>query len=204
MPQVGVEDTRPVWLATAALLLAVGGVAVTIAVANDARAWWTTAAVLGAVGLAVAAVGVAIPWWAARRLWRQDLKFPADRGWVARHRPIPAGVVFELVNWRGGAQLPIVLCELKRRGSRVLYTALKADRFLEARYQPVEAAFYPDDFVGPDEPAPPFDHVPFGCYKQVWWGWDAGQNRKVLVARERFPIFPPGQLRWRQRRCAED
>ena len=201
MPQVGL-DTRPVWLAVAALAFALGSVAVTVAVADDARGWWIAAALLAALGLALAAVGVAIPRWAARKLWKQDLRFPEVAGWQASHRPVPAGMVCELVNWTSRVQRPIVLCELKKRGSRVLYTAL-LDRSAEPQYQPVASARYPDDFVGPDGPAPPFDHLPTGCYKQVWWAWDAGQNQKVFVTRERFPVFTPGRLGWRGRRCSE-
>jgi hypothetical protein len=89
----------------------------------------------------------------------------------------------------------------KRRGSRLVYTAVLASGTGIPKYQPVSSAVYPTHFEGPNGPAPPFGHLPHGCYKKTWWGWDVGQNRKVLIAREQFPIFAPGEFGWRERRC---
>jgi hypothetical protein len=140
---------------------------------------------------------------AGRTLWKQDEGFDVMAQWNPDHRPVPGGVVFSAATLTGNAAVdpPIVYGELKRRGSRVMYTVVLTGRE-DPQYQPVVGAFYPNDFQGPTGPPPPFDQLPFGCYKFTWWGWDSGQNRKVLVARERFPIFAPGRFRRRDRRCA--
>jgi len=195
------EDDRQFWVGVAGFLAGLGTAALAVGIAMQQQRgnpliWWVFAGVFIALAVAIAVMGVARPWFRARKLWNEALNQPVDSDWRAGHLAVPNGLVLVVLGAEG-TQARVVSCEVTRRGSTSQLLSIRED----ATSPPLvdkTVSHFPSGFVSAEgRSAPAFDHLPHGCYVQVWWAWDGPNKRKFPLAREVFPIWPSGRRpRW--------
>jgi hypothetical protein len=161
---------------------------------GEPAGWWIAAAALLVLGVVIGVMGLFQPWRTARRLWKQGEELIPRTGWNGAMQSTPSGVTIAV---RGPVDdpLPIVLCEVKKRGSGTAYLAYltdpgEKDNLSIPRAVSSQLVHYPGSFEGD---VPRFDSLPYGHYRYVWWYWDTKKQHKVPLVLEAFGMFGAGR-----------